>query len=477
MDKVEILKGYLDDPSTIPADVLEAMLDEGTKRFYEAVDNFPPGMLAFCANARRKALDLYMKDVEDIINSDMNPTDLTFEDFNSVICTPESEILNLDKTLVRNCAAAMVSALLLVIERNRKECGYVDVTGQLYGNLITPNFSVQSGSFMTSAAESLCDWQALVAPALSRYHQKYPDRTYAVASERLFRFFQGPIGKVIGEGLVSQAIDSGEEDPMAYMQFFCGENSSLADGYNVDMPQRLERLIDLTTDLWRAASDPSLGFKMKDSDALAGLDELNRILDLLIDAEPYSLHLQFTAESTNRPMGGHFSKSENELTVFGPFESKRMSKRSSFFSTEGGETFFGEVVHHELTHALEYLKVPDLYVKGSMDYSLNMASLALIYSRIKPGDKLEFMKEYSGFCVGFRDSFPFSYVGRLYTTPGLTLDTSAEITDVVGIESSEALATTIGNMQSPASCFSGFITDEEHFSHALAVFYGTYLVK
>lgn len=477
MDKIDILKGYLDDPSTMPEHVLEGILEQATKRFYEIVDGFPPGMLAFCANARKQALALYMKDVENIINSDANPTNLTFADFNRVICTPVSEIINLDRTLVRNCAAAMVSTLNDVIDRNLKLYGDVDVTGQRYGNLITPNFSVSSGSFMTAAAESLCDWQALMAPVLSRYEKKYPDRTYTAASERIFQFFHTPAGKLVGAGLVGQAIDHGEEEPTAYMQFFCGENSSLADGYNVDMPQRVERLIDLTTDLWRASSDPSFGLKLTDSDALSALDELNRILDLLMDAEPYSLHLQLTAESTNKPMGGHFSKSENELAIFGPFDSKRMSKRSAFASPDGGETYFGEILHHELTHAIDYLKIPDLYVKGSMENTLNMASFALIYSRMKPGDKLEVMPEYPGLCIGFSDAFPFTYVGRVYITPGLSVDPSAEITDVADIEASEALSTAVGNMQAPGSCFSSFVSDEEHFSHALAVFYGTYLAK
>lgn len=474
MTKDEILKGYMINPDSMPDSVRKGILQSTERAFFAAVDRFPPGMLEFCKGAREKALALFYKDIEQLINSPINPTSLTFEEFMEVVSLDYSACMKRPVGQVRASMSAVKAGIDSLMRNNMHKYGLPDLSGNTYGNIATPRLFVDNRSFINSVAQSFGHWQLLMAPILTRWQRLAPDRTYAAASYMIPEFFsETQIGRIIAAELAADALANGEEYT-EFMAFFAGDNNSLSDGYNVDMPQRVERLIEMVKDLWHNA--PNVGLKIDDQDAIGALDRLQHILDVLLEAEPHSLHVQIVAHNTDKKVGGHYSASENQLVLMGPFEEHDFTKGDFIPDGEidGHSTSVAEVLHHELTHAVEYLAVPGLFVKGSTDYTLNMASIAFIYSRIQENTKMESFAEYPGLCLGFRDEFLFSYVGRVYGEPALMYDPNAEITDVARIVSTEALSTIVGNMQSQPAAFSSFLSDKEHFSHALAVFYGTY---
>jgi hypothetical protein len=473
MTKEELLKRYLTDPSTMPANVREGIRKNTNRVFFETVERFPPGMVEFCNHARERALERFFADLEAVIDSDINPTDMTFDDFMEIASAHYSKITDFPPDHVRNAVGAIEAAVDKIMEYNAAKYGMPDLSGNDYGNIASPRFFVNNQTFISTLGDSFIEWQLLVAPMLSRWHWLDPGSTYAAASLLMVDFFNSiKVGTMIGQALVSQAHMDGE-DHLSYMMFFSGDNNSLSDGCNIDMPQRIERLIEMVKELWQNAA--AAGFDIPDNDAIEALDYLQRILDLFLEAEPHSLHVQIVARSQDGKPGGHYSVSEKELVLYGPFEGQNFHRNKYIPDGTDIGTNITEILHHELSHALEYLEVPGLFVKGSTNYTLNMASIAFLYSRIQKNSELELMTEYPGLCMGFRDAFMFTYTGRVYSEPALMYDPAAEITDVSGISSTEALATIIGNMQSPLAMFSAFMTDRDHFSHALAVFYGTYL--
>lgn len=473
MTKEELLQRYLTDPSTMPDSVRESIRKNTNRVFFETVERFPPGMVEFCNKARERALERFFGDLEAVIDSDINPTDMTFDDFMQIASTHYSEVEDFPTTHLRSAVSAMRTVVDKLMQDNAEKYGTPDLSGNDYGNIAAPRFFVNNPTFISTIGDSFLDWQLLVAPMLSRWHRLDPGRTYAAAALMVVDFFNSTkVGIMVGHGLVDQAQMCGE-DPLSYMMFFSGDNNSLSDGYNVDMPQRIDKLIEMVKDIWQNSA--AAGFGIADNDALEALDHLQRILDLFLEAEPHSLHVQIVARSQDGNPGGHYSVSEKELVLYGPFEGQNFHRTKYIPDGTDGGANITEILHHELTHALEYLEVPGLFVKGSTNYTLNMASIAFIYSRLQKNSTLELMTEYRGLCMGFRDAFMFPYTGRVYSAPALMYDPAAEITDVHGIASTEALATTVGNMQSPMALFSSFMTDRDHFSHALAVFYGTYL--
>ena len=426
--------------------------------FAEKIISLRPDALNFFREARLRAMTRFVSDIINALRSG-EQSGITISEFVNILKKKYSDISPEEE---RKLAEALEGGIKRIIENNIEKYEAPSENGDNYGHLISAPLAADSrvtGKIMDMAKESTSNFLALIAPTFCKDSL---ENTYTDARAHVDDFFnETPSGHITFDYLKAKSLgrSSGTSDSLLY-NYFVGETATLdinKNGFpasidvqnNTPMPDRILMLCQLA---YKLAQDA--GLKKQDFNNDAKL--LKTAITMYSKARKQTLHVASYIEHVNEGVGGAYNRNLNLIRVHGNF--------SDFLRDYS--THVPEILTHEMSHALERVAIPNMVRKGSKNYTLLDASAAVLYDNAKSTD-LVLAEEFPNISLILKNvTFPFRYIGRLYMN-----------NDRTQIEATEALSNGIGFFFSADSIVPAFKSNTEIMSHALAVFYGEYVVK
>jgi hypothetical protein len=430
--------------------------------FNDKIASYSEDTFEFFRGARERALARFMEEARVFsMSCSVVPDRLNMsaaDQFDAIVAGTHKDLSEKNSNFLYD---VLTGTIRQIADRNEAVYGSPKEDGSKYGHLICPPLC--TGPDVTQnikdiAKEYIDLFLRLIAPTIYKENKK---ETYTHARSLVWNFLnKTDTGKHAYDELINKSLAAtNNEFDEVFINYFLGDSAAteiLPGGYveeieeinNINMDERAVALCEMAAELGEeAGEDPA--------EMAIDLAKLYTAFRIFKAEKEKTMHTATYLKGTKDKIGGHYAPITKSLCIHGDFNNFMLDYSD----------MIPEVLTHELGHALEIIKIPNMVYKGSKDFTLLDASMCFLKDLGGDNPKVSYAPEYAPGCFVVNTRYPFRYIGRIYKREANKL------------ASTELLSNSIGFLLSNDALIPSFFSSPDLLSHALAVFYGDYIVK